>query len=907
MKRPSECRGCPFYNEREEFVPFVGPTDAKLALIGESPGDDEVAAGEPFVGRSGYQVNAALRHHEIDRSKVLIGNTILCRPPRQYDENDKEWARAIAHCAARVSGPVVDAVKPEAVVTFGGPAMMRHTGFRGVDSRWGSSWKASEIEAGGPIPVGVGAFVRPPKWGGGDPWIVPCIHPAFVLRGNQHLKPLLAHCVGRGWRHANGRARGPKPETDRIALRSQAEEALKLSSEIVFDIETVDDRPTMIGVADEHGIIRVMDPTDSLRKFLAESRALKVGHNIYGYDIKCLGGVESVGQPWFDTILAAALVQPALPRSLPEVTALYGGDFYAYWKDLTDNPRTEAALRRRYGLTWDVPLDRFYNALDVFWTRVDKGELVEEMRYYGVLDLFWNTQMALAPELIELEKRGMPVDEAKMRRKRVEAKLECRRIRRGICRAVELRAGIRLELARSVEADGRERLRRQVESVGTPCGIHPEFDGRTRRTKCGACNALWTERRQALRGNRKGYDRARSRAKRFEKSPFDPDSDLDWRWLIYGPKEEGAFGLKGGMRTKQRGTASLNKDALRGLLAQAGLPDEAREFITGRYRLGQLRSRISKYLSLPVEADGRVHPSYALHIALNGRLSSGLDDTDEDKPSSPYSVNAQNFPEDCRDVIAAPSGWALVNFDYSAIEDWTTAMDVWKETGSRAYWDFLKATKDVHSYTRDYLNSHWKGVEVNRKQAKTGRHGWKYGMQWKKLAMTRAGDGITPAIAKTIIATLDDMHPDVVEWRKRKIAAVRRHPTLRQPFTRICHFTLTRARSGEGVTPDEPNEVVSWWPSSVASDIAKKAWLRLRAAGMTGRLINHSHDSFLFCMPEGEVNEFVPGARKLLEAPVEVLRGWNPDGEAFVPKGEVMIGRNWREAGEDNPEGLKCH
>ena len=50
-------------------------------LIGEAPGADEDAKGEPFVGRAGQLLTKILEAVKINREDVFICNILKCRPP----------------------------------------------------------------------------------------------------------------------------------------------------------------------------------------------------------------------------------------------------------------------------------------------------------------------------------------------------------------------------------------------------------------------------------------------------------------------------------------------------------------------------------------------------------------------------------------------------------------------------------------------------------------------------------------------------------------------------------------------------------------------------------------------------------------------------------------------------------
>lgn len=61
--------------------PKVSPTTRRLAVIGEAPGEDEVTAGEPFVGTSGRFLRAVLAQCGASTSQTFFGNVCQHRPP----------------------------------------------------------------------------------------------------------------------------------------------------------------------------------------------------------------------------------------------------------------------------------------------------------------------------------------------------------------------------------------------------------------------------------------------------------------------------------------------------------------------------------------------------------------------------------------------------------------------------------------------------------------------------------------------------------------------------------------------------------------------------------------------------------------------------------------------------------
>jgi uracil-DNA glycosylase family 4 len=63
----------------EEIVLGDGNIDARLMLVGEAPGKDEVRLGKPFVGMAGKNLNEFLALLGIDRKDIYITNAIKYR------------------------------------------------------------------------------------------------------------------------------------------------------------------------------------------------------------------------------------------------------------------------------------------------------------------------------------------------------------------------------------------------------------------------------------------------------------------------------------------------------------------------------------------------------------------------------------------------------------------------------------------------------------------------------------------------------------------------------------------------------------------------------------------------------------------------------------------------------------
>ncbi len=76
------CTACDeLASTRKQTVFGVGNPQARLCFLGEAPGADEDAQGEPFVGRAGQLLTKIIEACTLSRSDVYILNVLKCRPP----------------------------------------------------------------------------------------------------------------------------------------------------------------------------------------------------------------------------------------------------------------------------------------------------------------------------------------------------------------------------------------------------------------------------------------------------------------------------------------------------------------------------------------------------------------------------------------------------------------------------------------------------------------------------------------------------------------------------------------------------------------------------------------------------------------------------------------------------------
>ena len=76
------CTDCPLHAGRKQSVFGVGDERADWLFVGEGPGAEEDARGEPFVGQAGRLLDNMLAAIGLKRGQdVYIANVLKCRPP----------------------------------------------------------------------------------------------------------------------------------------------------------------------------------------------------------------------------------------------------------------------------------------------------------------------------------------------------------------------------------------------------------------------------------------------------------------------------------------------------------------------------------------------------------------------------------------------------------------------------------------------------------------------------------------------------------------------------------------------------------------------------------------------------------------------------------------------------------
>ena len=144
QERVRPCTKCPnLASSRTQTVFGVGNPDADIMFVGEAPGADEDAQGEPFVGRAGQLLTKIIKAMGFPREEVYIANVLKCRPdvPAGSFGNRPPTPREMQTCRPYLMEQI-DIIKPKVIVALGAVAVEGLLGTRApmreLRGRWDS-------------------------------------------------------------------------------------------------------------------------------------------------------------------------------------------------------------------------------------------------------------------------------------------------------------------------------------------------------------------------------------------------------------------------------------------------------------------------------------------------------------------------------------------------------------------------------------------------------------------------------------------------------------------------------------------------------------------------------------------------------------------------------------------------
>lgn len=402
------------------YVPGIGPSNAKLMIVGEAPGANEEAQGIPFVGATGKMVNEFLANAGISREEVYLTNVVKYRPPGNNINLLYSLEGKIVDDYMPQLWDEIDALKPNCILALGNTALKGLTGMQGIEKYRGSILQT----------------IR------GYPKVVATLHPASLMHKEADGKMrawgdrvFIQWDFNRAVQQSKFQDLN-RPYRNIIVAKSsldvmryfQRNEGKRFAA---VDIETFKTIPICIGIAysrDEAISIPLFNMLSStntsgitrtdmlciwqeVARFIADPRILKIGQN-FKYDETQLStpynrtinfGMSPRGL-FFDTHLAFRTLYPELPASLAFITSVLTEEPYYKDEGKEYNPKKDKL---------DVLLR--YNAKDAYTTFEAFEEMSRELQERELEDFFFNRVMPLHPFYKRMEGIGMMRDKFQQR------------------------------------------------------------------------------------------------------------------------------------------------------------------------------------------------------------------------------------------------------------------------------------------------------------------------------------------------------------------------------------------------------------------------------------------------------------------------------------------------------------
>ena len=111
----AQCTACPLHEKRTQTVFGVGDEQADWMFVGEGPGAEEDAKGEPFVGQAGRLLDNMLAAVGMKRGEnVYIANVVKCRPPGNRNPEAGEMHRCEPYLTRQIM-----LIRPKLIIAMG--------------------------------------------------------------------------------------------------------------------------------------------------------------------------------------------------------------------------------------------------------------------------------------------------------------------------------------------------------------------------------------------------------------------------------------------------------------------------------------------------------------------------------------------------------------------------------------------------------------------------------------------------------------------------------------------------------------------------------------------------------------------------------------------------------------------
>ena len=381
-------------------VPGCGPIDTcKICMIGEAPGVNEVARGEPFVGRSGALLMEIMQSLGLLRTQVYLTNVVKERPPSnnigiffdlkssgkviktpEFDTYVEELKEELSRCSANV------------LVPLGNIALWTLTGLSAVTKRRGSILESTLLPGRK---------------------VIPMIHPRAALE-MFIWRRYMAFDLARIMEESNSPELNLPSRDLRVGADFEATmsdlDHLSSQAKISFDIEVLGEEVSCIAISCQEftrsipftGDCFTVEEEEKIWLYIADilqtPNIKKVGQNIL-FDTHFLFrkyGIKTKNIE--DTMIGMGILYPDFPKGLDFITSIYTKE--PYYKD---DGKKWFKFGGSFRDLW------VYNAKDAAVTLEAHFPIQADLKRQGNIRTY-EDQLRLVEPLLFMQERGIKID-----------------------------------------------------------------------------------------------------------------------------------------------------------------------------------------------------------------------------------------------------------------------------------------------------------------------------------------------------------------------------------------------------------------------------------------------------------------------------------------------------------------
>lgn len=406
-----------------------GPTNPKLIIIGEAPGEQEDLTGRPFFPEApaGKLLMRIINSVGLQREDVYLDNVIPIRPPDNKIKRLAEWGMSPETFYPDLKDRL-DKINCNIIMACGEVALNALTPEHGITKHRGSVYQIDKR------------------------LIIPTFHPSFINREAWKMLGVTINDFQKAVRISKEGYQAPifstkiNPTFQEVTrFLEDVREAPRFS----FDIEVVGGgQIACIGIAidnggktnpyDQQSVNRISgQPLESNLPILSamsipfkkgfsnyfsydeeqwiwhllasvfQGPQLKIGQNL-NYDLtKLLPFIGEPSPPWFDLMMAHHLIEPDLPHTLAFQTSLYTYPPVNYYKDDPKDEEKDWKKMTSSERLWE------YNCKDVIVPMMIEPVYRQELSRLNMLNFFEGFMMPKTRCLWRLQQRGLLLDEEK--------------------------------------------------------------------------------------------------------------------------------------------------------------------------------------------------------------------------------------------------------------------------------------------------------------------------------------------------------------------------------------------------------------------------------------------------------------------------------------------------------------